>query len=64
MGIDLLTGQAGGDRRRSLVLRDTDGTDTTITTDGASPAEWVIPTGGGYFFAPSLSALRHLAATG
>jgi hypothetical protein len=26
------------------------------------PTDWVIPTGGGYFFIPSISALRDLAA--
>lgn len=59
-GHDLLVGQGDGpDRERVADLRGAE--------SGAAPAriatlsEWVTPTGGGYYFAPSVPALRTLA---
>jgi Dyp-type peroxidase family len=57
-GHDLLVGQShGASGARAATLRSPDGDETTITAD----ADWVIPTGGGYFLSPSLSTLRSLA---
>jgi deferrochelatase/peroxidase EfeB len=59
-GHDLLVGQgnSGSNQTRICRLKSSQGSQAEIRTLG----RWVIPTGGGYFFAPSLSALRHFAA--
>ncbi len=55
-GNDMLVGQnapaVGGRRRCTLIAPD------LSTKEISTPKQWVIPTGGGYFFIPSISALR------
>ncbi len=58
-GHDPIIGQnqgQGSDRTRSFQLLGTDGSTETIEV----PIDWVIPTGGGYFFAPSIKALKEV----
>lgn len=58
-GHDILVGQndaAGEHRERRCVLFGSGLQQATVTTN----AQWIVPTGGGYFFVPSLSALREV----
>lgn len=60
-GHDPLIGQRDGplgDRTRQIELLGTDGSTETINL----PIDWVIPTGGGYFFAPAVSILTNILA--
>ena len=67
LGHDVLVGQnpQSPDRARFCVLRSASG-DVVVSNAGEpSGPDWVIATGGGYFFAPSRSAIRDaLAAQG
>lgn len=59
-GHDPILGQNGSDpnRARQFQMPQADGTTKTVLMT----SEWVIPTGGGYFFAPGISALETLAS--
>jgi hypothetical protein len=59
-GVDPILGQAqagDGGRQRTFNVR-VGGNDHQLT----APEDWVIPTGGGYFFAPSVRAIREVLA--
>ena len=58
-GHDILVGQndaAGENRERRCVLFGSALQQATFATN----AQWIVPTGGGYFFVPSLTALREV----
>jgi Dyp-type peroxidase family len=58
-GFDVLIGQNNSVMSRRRMFRLSNAPEDWIATE----SEWVIPTGGGYFFAPSTSALGRLAST-
>lgn len=63
-GHDPITGQSidwSGDRVRYFMLTVRDRNNDIQRIRIELPAPWVTPTGGGYFFVPSLSAIDHLA---
>jgi Dyp-type peroxidase family len=61
-GYDMIIGQAATEgRSRFCVIHENLRTSRIVTT-GTSPAEWVVPTGGGFFFSPAISAIRNILA--
>ncbi|MCW5315334.1 Dyp-type peroxidase [Nostoc sp. KVJ3] len=63
LGHDPIIGQSennkpGSDRTRKFFIHLEDKEDQPQTKELTAPEDWVIPTGGGYFFAPSISALK------
>jgi Dyp-type peroxidase family len=62
-GFDLVVGQNPLDRVRYAHIQttmDSEIVEGGITTKGLNILDWVIPTGGGYFFSPSISSLRNI----
>ena len=59
-GHDVIIGQTSDQRRAFELLTDGGASTQNLTT----PTQWVTPTGGGYFFAPSISALREVLGVG
>jgi Dyp-type peroxidase family len=59
-GHDVIIGQTPDQHRTFELITDGGATSKVLTT----PAQWVTTTGGGYFFAPSISALRDVLAAG
>ncbi|MEH1794146.1 Dyp-type peroxidase [Nostoc sp.] len=65
LGHDPIIGQSennkpGSDRTRKFFIHLEDNEDQPQTKELTAPEDWVIPTGGGYFFAPSISALKEV----
>lgn len=61
-GHDLIIGQNASDPARARTMKLKTGDGPGDCKDVNTSDEWVIPTGGGYFFAPSIQALRDTLA--
>jgi Dyp-type peroxidase family len=61
-GYDMIIGQAATEGRVRFCVIHEDPRSSRITTTGSSPSEWVVATGGGFFFSPSISAVRNILA--
>jgi len=61
-GYDMLIGQNGSGGRKRFgtfqINRNSNVIEGQVKTDGLSILDWVIPTGGGYFFSPSIKSLK------
>jgi Dyp-type peroxidase family len=63
LGFDMVVGQNTTDRTRFAYIRSSPpGTDDHISTQNFSPKDWIVPTGGGYFFTPARSAIKEILA--
>jgi deferrochelatase/peroxidase EfeB len=60
-GWDPIIGQNSAGRKRSLIIL-VDTPVGVLEVPVPMENEWVIPTGGGYYFAPSIAALKRLSA--
>ena len=66
LGQDPVIGQSNGpdgNRTRKFFIRLQDNEDEPVCEELTAPEDWVIPTGGGYFFAPSISALKDVLSS-
>jgi deferrochelatase/peroxidase EfeB len=61
-GYDMLIGQNGSGGRKRFgtfqINRNSNVIEGQVKTDGLNILDWVIPTGGGYFFSPSIKSLK------
>jgi deferrochelatase/peroxidase EfeB len=63
LGPDPVIGQSNGkagDRSRSFFIQLKDNNGQERCEKLLAPEDWVIPTGGGYFFTPSIDALKNV----
>ncbi len=63
LGHDPVIGQSNGpngDRSRSFFIKFKDNNSQERCEKFLAPEDWVIPTGGGYFFTPSIDALKNV----
>lgn len=63
LGFDMVVGQSSTTARNRFAYLPNTTAQQRLSTDAFLPRDWVVATGGGYFFTPSISAIRSILSS-